>query len=158
MDKKVIIEKIIKKLEKRLIDLTKSIKQTQQHIIMSPGAMQSWSDTSKFELRGVVSNLEKQHNRIKNCIKELNKINTSEKYKKVGIGAIIKIKIDNNINFYFISPSGAASETINYNNINITTLSIDSPLYKSLLNKKAGDTIKFQRPDQQQTISILEVI
>lgn len=158
MDKKLIIEKIILRLEKRITDLEKSIKEIKKDAISSPSAMQSWSDTSRFQLGKLASNLKSSASRLKQCIKELKKIEFSKKYKKIEVGAIVKTKKNKKICFYFISPPNSGGETFKLNNLQIIILSIDSLLAQSLINKKVGDIIKLGNEQKSQNISILEVI
>lgn len=157
MDKKVIIEKIIPKLEVRLTNLKESIEKAEQFAIQSPSAMQSWSDTSRFQLRSVAANLKSQRQHIEKCLQELKEIDTSKKYQKVELGALVKIKMDNRISNYFISPAGSGGEILSINKEQIRTLSLDSALAKKLLGKKSGDKIKLEGLKIPQDITVLEM-
>lgn len=115
--------------------------------------MQSWSDTSRSQLRSVISNLQPQVSQLKQRIEELRELNTDKKYEQIQIGALVKLKIEEKELLYFISPQNVGGETIG----NITTLPIDSSLGQSLINKKVGETTHFGPKGETKEVSILEV-
>lgn len=158
MNKEQIIEKIVIRLEKRIASLEKSINEARRAAISSPGGMQSWPDTSKFQLNKLASNLASRCSDLKKCIEQLKKINVSDAYNKARIGTIIKIKTSREAAFYFITPPDAGGEILNLDNNQITTLSIDSPLAQKLSDKKTGDIIKFGSFENSQEILILEIV
>ena len=119
--------------------------------------MQSWSDTSRFQLRSVAANLKSQHQKVQKCLEELKRIDTCKKCQKVEVGALVEIKMGKEISHYFISPAGSGAEILNINKEQITTLSVDSLLAKKLLDKKSGSRIKLESSADLQDISILEI-
>jgi transcription elongation GreA/GreB family factor len=157
MDKKIIIEKIIKRLKKRLKSLEKSIQETQKAVISAPSAMQSWSDTSRFQFRSQIAKLQPQATQLKNCIKKLQKLDVSRKPEKAELGVLIKIKKGDKILFYFICPPGSGAEILKLNKSQVTAISVNSPLAQKILNKKVGDKIKLEDQKRFQQISILQI-
>ena len=158
MNKQIIIEKIVERLEKRINDLEQSIKETQQAVISSPNPMQSWSDTSRFQLRSLIANLQPRIDQLKKCIEEIKKINTEKVFKKVEIGALIKTKENKKERLYFITPVGSGTELLKLKNGQVIALSVDSPLAQKLSNKQSGEIIKFDGPNGHQEITILEIL
>jgi transcription elongation GreA/GreB family factor len=115
--------------------------------------MQSWSDTSRSQFRSVISNLQPQVSQLKQRIEELKELDIDKTYEQVQIGALVKLRLDGKEFLYFICSKGIGVETIE----NIMTLPIDSPLGQSLINKKPGETIRFNLDHKTKDILILEI-
>lgn len=144
INKKGILKKIITSLEKKLTDLQDSINETQQSVRDAPSYLETWSDTTKFQLRGVKSNLEAYYSRLETSLKEIKEIDSSKSFENIEIGALVKISSNEKEALYFIAPSNINAETFRVNNQEITSLSSESRLGQLLLGKKVGETIKFR--------------
>jgi len=148
--KHLILKQIQERLEKRLQKLEASINDLQNQVLGSSHAMQSWSDTSRSQFRGVIAKLQPRAEKIKECLRKIAEIDTEKKYNSIEIGALIKT----NDSWYFLGPAGVGAESIEINGISITTISIISPLGKNLKGKKQGQEINFNK----ERIKIEEII
>jgi len=143
MNKEKIRKKIILRLGKRLVELQKSIKKNEQFVIDSPHPGQSWSDTTRSQLRRLNVNLETRCFQIKDCVKKLEKLEFSKTSQKIQMGSLVETKEQETKEkfFYFIVPKAGGGETIKVNGNKIYTLAIDSPLAQKLLGKKVENEI-----------------
>ena len=154
MEKKVIIKKISEKLERRLAELRGSIEDLQKQVINSPNAMQSWSDTSRSQIRGVIANLQPQTVQLEKCIGELKAVDVDRIYKKVDIGALVVVGSKTERAYYFLAPEGAGAETMAINGLELTTLAASSSLGQKIKDKKEKEKIEFT----DQHLEILEIL
>ncbi|MFA6352924.1 MAG: GreA/GreB family elongation factor [Candidatus Paceibacterota bacterium] len=158
MDKSEIIKKIISELEKRLEPLDEEIKDNHEFAIKAPGAMESHSDTSKFQFSRLAANLQSDYDKISESIKLLKKIDINKKSNRIEEGSIIKIKEGDKILFNILLPSVGGGIIVSDGDIQITSISASSPLGKELIGKKEEDEVEIKLPSGIKSFTILEII
>jgi transcription elongation GreA/GreB family factor len=144
MDKKALLSLVIKEIEKEKERLGLSLKEAHQAAIDAPGAMQSKSDTTKFQMNLMVDRIKSSIAEKDNAVYLLKRISDSLsiiKEEVVGIGSLVNIeRLGGKHNTYFILPAGGGT-SIEYEGKLITVISKNAPITSTLLNKKKGDVI-----------------
>ena len=153
MDKQEIINQTIFYFKERAKELESSINRLQEEVINSPHAMQSWSDTTRSQTRGLISDLQPRLKSLKDCLESLKDSQLALPVKKIKTGALAKISLGGETAFYFFIPPGTAGQTIILKEQTINLISSGSPLFKALQNKKAGYKTVFLK----QNLEILEI-
>jgi len=138
MDKEKIIKLAIEKLGDKLRLQEEQIQKTEQQRREAPSAMQSWSDTTRFQTEKIIEELEAGKGRI---IEHLNFLKSlaADKKTKVELGALAEISRSGQSNLYFISLF--TDLELEFEGRFIKFISIDAPLAKQLLDKKLGDIV-----------------
>lgn len=154
MQKEIISARIIDILNKKLKDLKVSIRQTEEASNQAPGAMQSHSDTSKFQFDVLANNLRTLADEMDRAIKEIgeNKIASDQ----ISDGSIVKIEKDDK-NYYYVISSISLEESFEIDGDEIRVVSINTPIAKGLMNKKAGTETEIKTPAGDYRIKIIEV-
>ena len=148
IDKKSLIEAVINELKRQEIEIENSLRTTRKAAIEAPGAMQSKSDTTKFQMNILSDTLKATLFEKKNAINIMSAFPESQLklLNHVQIGAIVELqKNKGNIYFYFVLPEGGGIE-IEYDTKRITVVTPKTPIVRSLLEKIEGDLVEFKTP------------
>ncbi|MEK7506937.1 MAG: GreA/GreB family elongation factor [Patescibacteria group bacterium] len=147
MNKRELVEKIIRELEKQKQDVKKRYEATRQEVIDAPGAMQSHSDTSKYQLSILADKIKKSVLEKEQTIQALKQLLTSrleEKFSVAEVDALVEVKNQNQEKiYYFIFPGGNGLETI-FKGRKIIMVSQHTPVASALLGRKVGDRVNFR--------------
>lgn len=157
MDKEEIIKLAVDELSLKINSIDKFIEKAEKEKQEAPSAMQSWSDTSRFQAGAMVEEMEKEKGRL---LKHLNFLETlpAENKKKVELGSLVEVKdLENGkASFYFVSLFADAK--IKYRSQTISFVSKDSPIIKLLLNKKINDKIKIEIGSNIREVEIKSIL
>ena len=162
MDKSILLTRIIDNLQNEVDKLQERWQITKQAVIDAPGAMQSGSDTTKYQESRIADNIENNIIQKKQEIALLRKMLESglmkdKKFDEVQLRSIIEIRQSNgNTSVYFLLPVSGGIKT-EYENQNILVINLKAPIVKLLLGHRAGDIIKSGLSSSQNEIEILNV-
>ncbi|MEK7635928.1 MAG: GreA/GreB family elongation factor [Patescibacteria group bacterium] len=148
IDKKCLIEAVINELKRQESEIENSLKATRKAAIEAPGAMQSKSDTTKFQMNILSDTLRATISEKKNAISILSAFPESQLklLNSVQIGAIVELqKNKENFYFYFVLPEGGGVE-VKYDTKRITIITPKTPIARSLIGKNEGDLVEFKTP------------
>jgi len=157
MDKKKILEFLIKEYEKKLKMYKEKMDEAQEESNYHKGAMQSRYDTFKEEAQMLKEGFAKQYKEIINILNILSsyKINIkNKKFSKVLPGSIVKCLFNGKEEKNFFIISGIEFGKYEINDITLYTLNPKTPLGKKILNLEIGDEIEFNG----DLIEILNII
>lgn len=154
MNRELITSKIIDILSERLNNLKESLKETEDSERQAPSAMESHSDTSRFQLGQLADNLRILIKNIEKVIKEIEKTKTTEGC--VGQGSIVKIEEGGNELYYYISPMGLG-ESFLIEGKEFRVISVNTPIAKCLSEKKVGENVEIKTPNGSYFVKIIEI-
>lgn len=157
MDKKNLIEKVIMIFQEKAEETKKSFELARQEVIAAPSAMQSKSDTTKFQMSRLAENLFNTYQQIQRCVSSLREIDMSKEYKAIKIGALVNIEENKSKSYYFILPSDCGNQIIELERQEVNTIAVRSPIAQALLNKKVGETVNVRVPAGIRTFRIIEI-
>ena len=147
MDKRKIIELIKGKIGEKIKKDEKTMAGLRQASIEAPSAMESHSDTNKFQFGTMADNLS---NLINDQYKNILAISSLSQVagEKVESGNVVEVKDeDSKMHFwYFILPAAGGIE-IDCDEKKIIALTESAPLAKCLLGKLIGETAEFSLPN-----------
>ncbi len=159
MDKKVILAGILKELEQQRMELQENLDTTQQAAVDAPGAMQSKSDTTKFQMNTLANAMRcslTDKDQVIHTLKDFS-VSQVKDYDTVQIGAIVEIKErDGQWLTYFLLTQGGGTE-IHHADRLITIVTPNAPISGFLLGKKEGDTVKFPIPSKPGSVREMTV-
>lgn len=159
MDKKVLIEKVVEKLQKEVTELEESMMSMKQAAIEAPGAMQSHSDTTKFQMNALKNDVEKQFSTKNRELEILEKfeIMPIPSSKEIQNGSVVKIKDgEKEINYLFLE-GGSGIQVEDEQGNNIVVVGENSPMGKVLVGKKIGDEVITQFGSKERKINIVDI-
>lgn len=138
IEKKLLVEKLLHALNLRKIDLENTLASTKE----SRDNDTKSSAGDKFEtgramMQQEMDKLEQQLHQLQQQIFQLSTLNTESKQAQVGFGSLVTTE---NNSFFLAIPFGK----INVHNQNYWVISTASPVGKTMLGKKAGDSFDFQ--------------
>jgi hypothetical protein len=155
-------------LQKVIISLSESVKKAGQSLSLmnndindAPGAMQSHSDTTRFQLTSIVDGLEKSYQEKSKELELLNQFLQTDfnnsKFDISVIGSVVTIKKSNNLlENYFIVPGGSGIK-VDYNGKKIVCITPASPLGKAIIGKKKGQSFAYSIGGMSQNIEMIEI-
>ncbi len=151
MNKQLILEKVINKFNDKISAVTAEIKDVQEQVKNSPTAMESHSDTSRFQSGVLLQNLQKRKDELMQVADQLTRI-TLETGKCAQIGSVIAL--DRGDSLYLLLPKGAGFLEFEIGNARVVAIGVDTIWGKSLNGHKAGDsfTIKLPKGEKEQKI------
>jgi len=159
MDKKALIEKVVEKLQKEVSELEANITSMHQAAIDAPSAMQSHSDTTKFQMNALKDDVEKQLSTKNGELEMLEKfeIMPITPSKEIRSGSLIKIKDgEKEINYFFLD-GGSGIQIEDESKNMIIVVGGNSPMGNALLGKKVGDEVVTQFRSKERNIRIIDV-
>lgn len=159
MDKKALIEKVVEKLQKEVLELEANITSMHQAAIEAPGAMQSHSDTTKFQMNALKDDIEKQLSTKNRELEILEKfeIMPVPSSKEIQSGSVVKIKDgEKEINYLFLE-GGSGIHIEDESGNRFIVVGENSPMGKVLAGKKVGDEIVTQFGSKEREINIVDI-
>ncbi len=146
MDNAQLIDKIVAQTRDKLKEEEKRLEEIQLAINNAPDYRQTWSDTTRFQLRQLKNNLEATHSKTKKALRAFVEFDATRN-KKVAIGSLVRIGQE----LYLVTPPGSFRGELEIENHKITVLSPLSPFGKKMMGKKEGQSFSWQ--DQKLVIN-----
>lgn len=140
MDKTKLVDKLVSKTRDKFKEEQKRLEEIQLAINNAPDYRQTWSDTTKFQLRQLKNNLEATHLKTKKALRAFIELEL-KRNEKVKIGSLAKIEEK----LYFIAPPGSISGELKIENHKITLLTPEAPLGKKMAEKKKGESFLWEK-------------
>lgn len=144
MEKRKVLKAFIEKQEKKIEDLKQSLEKTQQGARDAVGSMQSWSDTTKFQLSNLALGLEKRVREAGEALSLLKGISENPN-DAISIGSFFTlrdIKSGNYTNYFLIPQAGG--EWLEIDGEEVLSISEEAPLIESVIGRRKGDKIEFR--------------
>ncbi len=148
MNKKEVVEKIIKKLEILLEEQNSRMKKIERDRMEAPSFMQSASDTTRSEKQKEGDDYKLKIQNTKDSIEYFQNTDLKDKFVK------IEDENENNKIYLMVEKGGG----IILKEDNLITISQETPIFKCLENKKVGDTCILKIGDNEKKLKILEII
>jgi transcription elongation GreA/GreB family factor len=147
VNKTLLLGELLRVIEDDIANSKRLLEATQRLVNDAPGAMQSHSDTSRFQ-GGILAN--KQGGQLQEKQDALRSLNIfASSYKdvrsvKIELGAIFTLREDGTQDNFFLLPYGGGQEVI-FNGEKYSVITFKSPLTSQLLGKKVGDRVRMTR-------------
>lgn len=140
MEKKRLLEKLIINLQAEINSLEKTVKMYSESAIEAPGAMQSRSDTTKFEMELAKDKALNSLKEKKDGFEKIKKIYLPTKNgPKTGIGNLIKLEgVGRESKMLFLMPAGSGIK-LNDGKNKVTVTTPESPLGSAVIGKSVGE-------------------
>ncbi|MFH1654332.1 MAG: GreA/GreB family elongation factor [Pseudomonadota bacterium] len=156
-----IILSVIEKLTEERGRIEASLKAARQAAVDAPGAMQSHSDTTKFQMGILADNIAKTLEDKKLAIQELTMFAGRRAYHtssvNIKLGSLVHVKTnDGEIKLYFILPAGSGTEIMDENR-HFFVIGPSAPIAAVLLGKSEGDTVTLRLPAKTNMFFIEKV-
>jgi len=153
MDKEEIIKRFIEKSQRRAKEIEEVLASTRKDIVSAPGAMQSHSDTSRYQLGRLATNTQEALHQTKKLLGFLTNLETKEKHPITQIGSIVRTK-ENEV--FFIVPY-TTTDPITTDEGKINMVLDDSPIGKALIGKREGEKVKIITPSKTKILIIASI-
>jgi transcription elongation GreA/GreB family factor len=160
MKKNKFIQSVINVLEKNIEDTEGRIQRTIQASIDAPGAMQSYSDTTKSEMGRLADALQKSLSEYYHAIGLLQKMMNLSSLAEVDfvkIGSVVEVIDDNGKkDSYLVLPVGGGIKIENQGKI-IVVVTPQAPVTAALLGKKQGENVELKIGNSTRKLTVLSV-
>ncbi len=159
MDKSALIEKVVEKLQKEVAELEANVASIHEAAVDAPNAMQSHSDTTKFQMNALKDDIEKQLSAKNKELEILERFEIAPvpSSKEVGSGSVIKIRDgERELNYFFLE-GGSGIQIEDESGSPIIVVGENSPMGKILAGKKVGDNIVAKFGSKERSIDIIEI-
>lgn len=159
MNKKILLEKLIVHLEEEFSVLISAANNARAASIDEQSVAETQYDTLAIEAGYLAEGQAKRAQEIELEIHRLKQL-TLTSYQDdtpINIGALVQLSNSLNTNeWFFIAPAGAGFKTT-IEQLLVTTITPESPLGKSIINKQVGDEIHLQLPNKQLLVEIIAI-
>ncbi len=160
MKKNKFIQSVINVLEKNIEDTKGTIQRTIQASIDAPGAMQSYSDTTKSEMGRMAGAFQKslsEYYRAVGILQKMMNLSSLVEADYVKIGSIVEITDDNGKkDSYLVLPAGGGIKIEDQGKI-IVVITPQAPVAAALLGKKQGENIELKIGNSTRKLTVLNI-
>ncbi len=147
IDKKTVLAAVIKELERQKQQQEEAFQTARQTAAEAPGAMQSHSDTTKFQMSLLADKIQEsitQKEKTIHTLKTLLESFGEEHHETIRIGSLIAVqKQDGRHIYYFILPEAGGIE-VHESDKAILTITSTTPLANALVGRRSGDRVRLQ--------------
>lgn len=158
MNKEALIGKVVLKLEKEIAELEEGATSAHAASVDAPGAMQSHSDTSKFQNKVSEENLVSMLDEKKNRCGAIKTMEIPSEISEIKIGACILAEDGENEKRYILLPGGAGIEVWDDETLDsYMTITPEVPIGKALMGKKEGIKTVFKVGSKEKKLLIKKV-
>ncbi len=154
MNKQLILEKVIDIFNDKISAVAAEIKEAQEQVKSSPTAMESHSDTSRFQSDVLLQNLQRRRGELIKIVDQLTKM-TLETGECAHIGSIVAL--DSEDLLYLLLPQGADFLEFEIGGIKVVAIGADTILGKSLNGRKIGDSFTTSLPKGEKKRKIKSI-
>ncbi|MGH1468103.1 MAG: GreA/GreB family elongation factor [Bdellovibrionales bacterium] len=153
MDKPAILKSIIEQLNVNLDAAIAEAKNAKDAATAEESKAENKYDTRGLEASYIAQAQAGRASKIKEDIYNLSKVDLS-KADSVSVGSLVSVYYveQDKESYYFLLPCGGV--LINYQEKNIQSLSLESPLGRALFKKSCQDSVRF-RSEEIEILSIL---
>jgi transcription elongation GreA/GreB family factor len=159
MNKQKLLQRVIEALTEREKSSKQSLETTRQAAIEAPGAMQSHSDTTKWQMSRLAETIERSLFEIQQALSLLKRLMDYPPTITKGSGyAIVEVKNldDGSMTKYFLLPAGGG-DTYEVDGEGITVLNMGAPMARAFINAVAGDEVEIKIQETTRRFSIVSV-
>ena len=135
-------------LSEALRKTERSLEELRERIRDSPGANQSHSDTTKSQLSAVALGTEKQIIELREMRDALKFASTPFAGPTIKPGALIEVEQNGSSDWFLLLPK-ARGDSVETNGVEITAISVQTPMAQALLHRSVGDTIPWRNGDMK---------
>lgn len=159
MNKHKLLQCVIKALTQREKDAKQSLETTRRAAIEAPGAMQSHSDTTKWQMSRRAEAIERSLFETQQALGVLKSIRDyPPTITKGSVYAIIEVKNlnDESRAKYFLLPAGGG-DTYEVDGEKITVLNMGAPMARAFIGAVAGDEVEVKIQETTRRFSVVSV-
>lgn len=159
MNKQKLLECVIETLTRSEKSAKQSLETTRQAAIEAPGAMQSHSDTTKWQMNQRAGAIEQSLFETQQALGALKRLmDHPPAITKGSVYAIIEVKNlgDESRTKYFLLPAGGGN-TYEVEGGQITILNIGAPMARALLGVVAGDEVEVRIQEKTRQLNVVSV-
>ncbi len=161
MEKDAIIKAGIEVLRSKIKQNEEILNATQRDVNEAPSAMESHSDTSRYQFAILAQNQGAIINKFTEALYELEKFLENlpaQENKEIGYGSVVEIETDGKVSNYMLIPcEGLGGIEVQSDDKTYTLLSSDSPMATALKQKKVGDKFSLATGTKTKELRILSV-
>lgn len=143
LDKQQVILAVLKELEKKKLELGKSVEGFKKSASESSKSTESWSDSSRTQFNMMGGAIQKEVFVIESAINFLKTVGVKS-INVAEIGSLVEVKENKQSKFYFLVPEGSGGFVANVSGHDVLVLAETSPLGNALVGKKSGDSVIFR--------------
>ncbi|MFH1200724.1 MAG: GreA/GreB family elongation factor [bacterium] len=159
MDKQKLLQRVIETLLQREKEAKQSLETTRRIAVEAPGAMQSKSDTTKWQMSQRAGAIERVLLETQQALSSLKRLmNYSPVITKGSVYAIIEAKNlgDNSCAKYFLLPAGGGN-TYDMEGEFITVINISAPLARAFIGVVVGDEVEVKIQETTKQFNIVSI-
>ncbi len=160
IDKKTLFGAVVRQLEEEIAQLEVVLGVTHQTINDSPGAMQSHSDTTRYQTTAVANEQTRSLGMKYRSLSDIRFFATTRSLgqdDEICLGAVFSIDDGSEISHLILLP-GNGGITVPFGDREYFTMTPEAPLAKQLLGRKCGDSVKFVQGKRSRDIKIIEIL
>lgn len=154
MNKEALLKMIVDELQTKLDAALSEVKSAKEAATHEESKPENKYDTRGLEATYIAQAQAGRVGQIKEDLYNLKKVNLKASPDSVGVGSIVRVLYleQNKESLFFVLPCGGT--IVSFENSEVKSISVTSPIGKVLLNKATGDDFKF-RSEEMEILQIL---
>lgn len=160
MNKQKLLQYVVETLTRKMESARQNLETTKQAAIDAPGAMQSHSDTTKWQMSRRAEAIEQSISETQQALRALKSFGDNPPAVIKGSNfAVIEIESldDGSRAKYFLLPAGGG-DTYEVDEEKVTTLTMGAPLARVLTGAVAGDEVEITIQGKTKRFRVISVI
>lgn len=158
VQKELFIKKVLEKIDSEIAELENGARSNHKASVDAPGAIQSHSDTSKFQSKVAEENIEQIISKRKSQRAAIEEMKIPDAVNDSGMGTFVLVEDDGIEKRYAILPGGAGIEIWDGEDLDLyTVITPETSIGKALMGKRPGDKAIFRIGKKEKQIVIKKV-
>ncbi len=158
VQKELFIKKVLEKMDSEIAELESGARSNHKASVDAPGAMQSHSDTSKFQNKVAEENIVQIISKRKNQRAAIEEMKIPDAVNDSGIGTFVLVEDDGIEKRYAILPGGAGMEVWDGEELDLyIVITPETPIGKALMGKRPGNKAVFRIGKKEKRIIVKKV-
>ncbi|KKT88808.1 MAG: hypothetical protein UW89_C0004G0007 [Parcubacteria group bacterium GW2011_GWB1_45_10] len=142
LNKQKIINLVLQELDKKKLELNKSVEDLRKSASESSKSMESWSDSSRTQFNMMAGALNREVATLDSAASFLKNLG-GKSGLTAAPGSLVVVKESGKEKSFFLVPEGSGGFTVKVDGIEVLVVALTSPIGDILSDKRIGETVAF---------------
>ena len=155
MNRNIILNNFIERLGKMKDTAREAEREYKNASVDSPGAMQSHSDTSKFQFGKLAEDAAARAEKLEQAVAALGKL--PEPGGPAALGSLIEAEEDGARKYFLLVPDGAGGQEFEAEGVAVQAVAVSSPIGRALIGHALGEEVVIKLPAGERRTKVVGV-
>ena len=155
MDKTRMVRELLSRLAEMRDIAREAEREYKNASVDSPGAMQSHSDTSKFQFGKLAEDAAARAEKLEQAVAALGKL--PEPGGPAALGSLIEAEEDGARKYFLLVPDGAGGQEFEAEGVAVQAVAVSSPIGRALIGHALGEEVVIKLPAGERRMKVVGV-